>query len=313
MVRTGPTAAGPKTNKIDLKLGYACERQCRFCVQGDLRRRFPKPKSAAELTAALREGRARADYVVFTGGEPTLFPWLADLVRCARLLGYARIQVQTNGRRFADRAFCRELIAAGANEFAPSVHGSTAGLHDFLTDAPGSFERTWSGIENLLALGQRVMTNTVVTARNMTDLPALAARLAAAGVRHIQFAFVHIVGTAAENASWLVPRKSEAVPWILRAVDAGRAGGARCFTEAVPLCLLKGYEDCAAERLMPVMTIYHADGTTCADFTKERLEVQKLKGPACASCAFDAACEGPWHEYPELFGWGEFVPVRGGA
>lgn len=311
MARTAAArSAGPQTNKIDLKLGYACERQCHFCVQGDLRRRFPKPKSSAELTAALREGRARSDYVVFTGGEPTHYPWLPALVRCARLLGYRRIQVQTNGRRFADPAYCRELIRAGANEFAPSLHGSTAGLHDFLTDAPGSFEKTWGGIVNLLGLGQYVLTNTVVTSRNYADLPALAALLAGAGVRHIQFAFVHIVGQAAANASWLVPRKSDAVPWVLKAVDAGRAGGARCFTEGVPLCLLKGYEDCCAERVMPVMTIYHADGTTCEDFTRERVEVQKRKGPACGSCAFDAACEGPWHEYPELFGFSEFVPVR---
>lgn len=309
-----PTVRAPSaashTNKIDLKLGYACERQCHFCVQGDLRRRFPKPKSAAELTAALREGRSRAEYVVFTGGEPTHYPWLPELVRCARLLGYTRIQVQTNGRRLADAAYCRQLVAAGANEFAPSVHGSTAELHDFLTDAPGSFARTWAGIETLVGLGQTVMTNTVVTTRNYADLPALAERLAAVGVRHIQFAFVHIVGQAAKNAAWLVPKKSDAVPWMLKAVDAGRAGGARCFTEGVPLCLLRGYEDCAAERVMPVMTIYHADGTTCEDFTRERVEVQKRKGPDCAACAFDAACEGPWHEYPELYGFSEFVPVR---
>ncbi|TPW21026.1 MAG: putative Fe-S oxidoreductase [Elusimicrobia bacterium] len=295
--------------KIDLKLGYACERQCHFCVQGDLRRRFPKPKSAAELMTALREGRERSRSVVFTGGEPTHYPWLPDLARAARLLGYTCLQVQSNGRRFADAAYCRELVAAGVTEFAPSIHGSTAELHDFLTDAPGAFARTWAGIVNLLALGQSVLTNTVVTSRNYADLPALAALLAGAGVRHIQFAYVHIVGQAAKNAAWLVPRKSEAVPWVLKAVDAGRAGGARCFIEAVPPCLLPGYEDCAAEPGMPVMTIYHADGTTTPDFTQERLDVQKRKGPACSGCVHDPVCEGPWHEYPELFGFSEFVPV----
>lgn len=260
--------------------------------------------------AALREGRRRAEYVVFTGGEPTHYPWLPDLVRSARILGYRRIQIQSNGRRFSDLAYCRTLIEAGANEFAPSIHGSTAGLHDFLTDAPGSFARTWAGIENLLGLGQDVLTNTVVTTRNCEDLPALAAKLVSAGVRHIQFAFVHIVGQAAKNAPWLVPRKSDAVPWILKAIDVTRAGGARGFTEAVPLCFLRGYEDCAAERLMPVMTIYHADGTTCEDFTRERVEVQKLKGPACPTCVYDPVCEGAWHEYPELYGFEEFIPVQ---
>ncbi|MBI5594634.1 MAG: radical SAM protein [Elusimicrobia bacterium] len=312
-VPTVPTAAGPdgrrRAAKIDLKLGYACDHQCLFCVQGDLRRRFPEPRSAPDLIAAMRAGRAKADSIVFTGGEPTVYPYLPELVRYARLLGYSRVQIQSNGRRFSERPFAAALVEAGATEFALSLHGSTPSVHDGLTDVPGSFERTWAGITGLLGMGQRVMTNSVVTRGNAGDLPALAALLAGAGVRHIQFAFVHIVGKAAENAALIVPRKAAAVPFILRAVDAGRALGARVMTEAVPLCLLKGYEDCAAETEMPVMTIHHADGTVCEDFTRERLEVQKRKGPACGGCVHDPVCEGPWHEYPELFGWGEFVPV----
>ena len=282
-------------------------------MQGDLRRQFPSPRAAPELIAAMRAGREKADTIVFTGGEPTVYPYLPELVRYARLLGYKRVQIQSNGRRFCDRGYAAALVSAGANEFALSLHGSTPALHDELTDVPGSFQKSWAGITGLLGMGQKVITNSVVTRGNMEDLPALAALLAGAGVRHIQFAFVHIVGKAAENAARIVPRKSEAVPFILRAVEAGRALGARVMTEAVPLCLLKGYEECAAETEMPLMTIHHADGTVCEDFTRERLEVQKRKGPRCGECAHDAVCEGPWHEYPELFGFGEFEPVKAGA
>jgi hypothetical protein len=30
----------------------------------------------------------------------------------------------------------------------------------------------------------------------------------------------------------------------------------------------------------------------------------------CPECDWHASCEGPWREYPELFGWDEFVPVK---
>jgi hypothetical protein len=36
----------------------------------------------------------------------------------------------------------------------------------------------------------------------------------------------------------------------------------------------------------------------------------KSKRAECRSCRWDARCEGPWKEYPELFGWDEFRPVR---
>ena len=292
-----------------MKLGYACERQCLFCVQGDLRRLHPRPQPPDALAAALRDGRTRASTAVFTGGEPTLFPYLPDLVRLARLLGYTRVQIQSNGRRFADPAYCRALIAAGADEFALSVHGSTPAVHDALTGVPGSFARVWAGLANLLRLGRPVLTNTVVTRSNMAELPALAGLLTRAGVRHLQFAFLHIVGRAAEGADWLVPRKTEAVPHMLRAVAAARAAGAQAFTEGVPPCLLRGVSDCAAEAGMPAMDVRHADGTACVDFSRERREVQKSKGPRCPECAWFRSCEGPWREYPERFGWGEFVPV----
>lgn len=308
--RTAPTAAGPRAaTKIDLKLGYACERQCLFCVQGDLRRRFPKPVAPAALKAALREGRRRSDAVVLTGGEPTLYPYLPELVRLARLLGYRFVQVQSNGRRFADPAYCGLLADAGVDEFALSVHGSTPELHDSLTGAPGSFAAVWAGLANLLGQGRRVLTNTVVTRANAADLPILAARLGAMGVRHIQLAWVHIVGKAAENAAALVPRRGEAMPHVLAAIDRARAGGARCVTEGVPPCWLPGREDCAAEPAMPAMAVYHADGTHTPDYARERLEVQKQKGPRCRDCRHFEACEGPWKEYPALFGWDEFAPV----
>ena len=41
------------------------------------------------------------------------------------------------------------LIAAGATEFSPSLHGSTAAIHDELTQAPGSFDQTVAGLKNL--------------------------------------------------------------------------------------------------------------------------------------------------------------------
>lgn len=298
--------------KLDIKLGYACEKQCKLCVQGDLRERHPEPLSADKLIEALKEGRKSSRYVVFTGGEPTLYPHLPKLVRFARLLGFDRVQIQTNGRRFAEEAFCWELLKAGANEFAVAVHGATPATHDFLTDVPGSFERVMRGIRNLKRLGGRVMTNSVVTTKNMAELPALARLLVAVPVDHVQFAFIHICGEAWRNRDWLVPRKRDAVPFIHQALDVARAAGLRSFTEAIPYCLMKGYEECVAERVMPVMKVHHADGSVIEDFTQERMDTQKLKGPRCPECDYFRVCEGPWKEYPEMFGFDEFVPVRGG-
>jgi MoaA/NifB/PqqE/SkfB family radical SAM enzyme len=296
------------TNRVDLKVGFRCNNFCKFCVQGDKRERLPS-KPWEGLERSLKEGlEAGAKGIVVTGGEPTLHPQIVEIARMARSLGFSDVQVQSNGRTFCYEKFCRALIEAGVTEFSPSLHGSRREIHDFLTGAPGSFMQTVTGIRNLKKLGQRVITNSVITKANARDLPALARLLVSLGVDQYQLAFMHISGRAAENQDWLAARKSVIEPWVKAALDVGLGAGVPAMTEAIPYCFMKDYEQCVAERIIPSTMIFDAE-TVIADYTKCRITEGKAKGPGCASCAYAAVCEGPWREYTELFGWDEFEPV----
>lgn len=295
--------------RLDLKIGFNCNNLCDFCAQGSKRSRG-EGRALGEIKAALSRARdAGASAVVFTGGEPTLHPELPAAVTAAREMGYTTLQVQTNGRRLAFPDYCAALKKAGVTEVSPSLHGSTPAVHEALTHAPGSFAEVVSGIRNCKKLGLYVLTNTVVTSRNYKDMPALARLLTHLGVDQFQLAFVHLVGTAWENRKWLTPRKTEALPYIKKALDAGRAAGVPCYTEAVPFCLMKGYEDCVAERVIPEGPVADA-GFYLESYGDYRRDEGKAKGPKCRGCRWFRACEGPWREYPELYGWDEFEPVK---
>lgn len=296
--------------RVDIKVGFQCNNLCHFCVQGDKRDRFPDrplPRILADLRRARREG---IDGVVFTGGEPTLHRGLLEAVAAARTLGFRGIQIQTNGRSAAYPDYCRRLKDAGATEFSPALHGPDAKTHDGLTRAPGSFKQTVQGVRNAVACGLSVITNSVVTSSNYRKLPALARLLVGLGVRQYQFAFIHIVGRAWENRSWIVPRKSDAMPFIRKGLDVGLRAGVRCYTEAIPYCLMKGYEGCVAERIIPDGPVVDAE-ETLKSFRAYRQAHGKAKRAECRRCRWDAVCEGPWKEYPEIHGWDEFVPVKG--
>lgn len=296
------------TERIDLKVGFRCNNLCAFCVQGDKREKLPA-KPWDELRASLADGRrSGAVGVVVTGGEPTLHAEILRIVREAKKLGYETIQVQSNGRAFCYEKFCRSMISAGVNEFGPSLHGSRPEIHDFLTGSPGSFLQTVSGIRNLKRLGVRVITNTVITKPNYRDLPDIARLLASLGVDQFQFAYMHLTGRAGDNKTWLAARKTLIAPFVKKALDVGIRAGRRVMTEAIPYCFMGGYEDCVAEAIIPDTKIFDAE-TTIEDYTKTRRDEGKTKGPPCRECRYAAPCEGPWREYPELFGWGEFEPV----
>jgi MoaA/NifB/PqqE/SkfB family radical SAM enzyme len=118
--------------RVDIKTGFNCNNHCRFCVQGNKRTLYGS-KTTEEIKKILQEAREDCDSVVFTGGELTIREDIIALVSYAKKLKFETIQMQTNGRMFCYKEFCDEIIAAGANEFSPAIHGHTAELHDYLT------------------------------------------------------------------------------------------------------------------------------------------------------------------------------------
>lgn len=296
--------------RLDLKVGFQCNNRCLFCIQGD--KRFTTPnKSDKEIKQILEKMRKNHDGVVFTGGEPTVRSELIDWVRYAKKLGYKYIQIQSNGRMFSYKDYCKTLIKAGANEFSPALHGSTAKIHDTLTRAPGSFEQTVQGIKNLRELDQYILTNTVVTRMNYKDLPNLARLLVDLRVDQFQFAFMHINQIIAHDEKLIdqvVPRYSEAVPYMKKGIDIGVKAGIKVMVEATPYCFMKGYEKYISEQYIPFTSII--DGSIkLDDYAAYRKTKGKAKGPQCKECKYNKICEGPWREYPEIFGWSEFKPV----
>ncbi|RLC38581.1 MAG: hypothetical protein DRH33_04270 [Candidatus Nealsonbacteria bacterium] len=297
--------------RVDIKVGFQCFNRCRFCVQGDKRYKFPD-RTSEEIKEILRKSRGRAEGVVFTGGEPTFRPKeLLEWVRYAKELGYKLIQIQTNGRMFSYLSYCKEMIKAGANEFSPALHGSTPKIHDYLTRAPGSWEQTVQGIKNLVSLHQCVITNTVITKPNYKDLPNLAKLLVSLRVNQFQFAFIHINDIIASNPKLIeeiVPRKTEVIPYVKKGLQIGIDAGVKVMTEAIPYCFMKGYEKYVAERVIPESDVFDADFVV-KNYSKYRKNQGKVKGPNCKKCKYYKICEGPWKEYPQIFGWSEFKPV----
>jgi radical SAM protein with 4Fe4S-binding SPASM domain len=295
--------------RLDLKLGFLCNNNCLCCPQahrrhlGDLTTQEAKEK----LIAGRNDG---ATEVVFTGGEPTMRADLPELVRYARSIGYEQVQIQSNGRRFYYKAYCKLLIDSGVTEFAPSIHGHLPELHDYITQARGAFKQVIQGIKNLKELNQRVITNSVITKQNYKYLPELAQMLVNLNVDQFQLAFIHCVGNAYNNMDLLCPRKSDVQPYVHKALDIAIEAGVPCMVEAYPYCFMVGYERYCSELYMPPAEIRDAEGVI-KDFDTVRKTSDKLKHEKCKKCKYYLICEGPWKQYPEKYGWSEFKPVPG--
>ena len=300
------TQRPPVTERVDVKTGFVCNNRCMFCVQGKKRETFGN-KSTEEVRETLQQARQDSDSIVFTGGEVTIRPDFLDLVRCARELEFRVIQIQTNGRMLSYLKFCEQCIEAGANEFSPALHGHIPELHDYLTQCRGSYKQTVQAIRNLKSLNQPVITNSVVTRSNFRHLPELALVLIGLGVDQYQFAFVHPTGAAQEYFYSVVPRMTLIEPYVRKGLQVGIQRKVMALTEAIPFCFMRGFESRVAERYIPRTKIFDARFVV-DDYTQFRLTEGKAHGAPCLECNWAAVCEGPWREYPEKYGWGEFKP-----
>jgi len=294
--------------KADIKTGFLCNNNCRFCVQGEVKKKLGN-KSTGEVRKILKDAAKDCEIVVFTGGEPTIRNDIVALVKYAKKLNFKIIQMQTNGRMFVHKKFCVAMIKAGVNEFGLSLHGHTPELHNRLTGA-NSFYQTITGIKNLIALNQFVAINIVITKLNYRYLPEIIKLLIGLRVEHIQLAFVHATGSAKENFNSIVPRKSIVMPYVKKALDIGRLFNRIIKTEAIPYCFLTGYYECISENTRPDGKIYYEFDKVVLHSTYVRRNIDKKKGPACKQCKYYIVCEGPWKEYPDKFGWTEFIPIK---
>lgn len=296
--------------RADVKVWFACNNHCSFCVQGDKREKYP-PRTLEEICVILKsEFENGCRWVVFTWWEPTVHPHLIEAVSYAKEIGYSVIQIQSNGRSFANMEYLEKLVQAGVTEFSPAIHGFKKETHDSLVWSIWAWEQVIRGIINIKKLGLPIIINSVITSKNYQEIPELASLLVKLGVVSFQFAFVHILGSAAKNKGTIVPRKSDVIPYVKKWLDIGKKAGITCMTEAIPFCLMQWYEWAIAEyNFIPETTVVDAEYRT-ENYADYRWNEGKAKREECKKCSKNAICEWPWKEYPEIYGWDEFIPIQ---
>ncbi|MEG6503636.1 MULTISPECIES: radical SAM protein [unclassified Desulfovibrio] len=128
-----------------------CNYQCSFCYQPH-EQKFRGHASFSHLLAlieALRRWGVKE--VLYLGGEPTLFPWLAELLRFGHDFGL-RQRMITNGGVSLDKTVLRQLQYC-AVEVGVSFHGGQASKHDAITGVPKSFNKAVNTVRTLESCG----------------------------------------------------------------------------------------------------------------------------------------------------------------
>lgn len=291
---------------LDIKLGFSCNNNCRFChLTDDEKKLGDRGTEEIKRDLFFYINKKGVYTVALGGGEPTIRSDIIDLIRHASYLGYRRIIIMTNGRMFYYMDFCTRVVDSGANRFVFSLAGHTPGIHDYLVMAKGAFNQAISGIHNLKELNQEIIVNSVITKQNYKFLPRFVNFLMDIGIDQIQLAFPKSTGNAYTNFDEIIPLKSEVMPHLHEALDMASEAGTPIIIESYPFCLLSGYEQYHYLMYVQSTKFRNVDGKISKAYGPG------ITGPPCRKCRYEPICKGARENYIKKFGWGEFKPVPG--
>lgn len=166
--------------RMDLAVTYRCNNDCSHCYNA-------RARNHPELS--INEWKKIIDniwdrgipHIVFTGGEPTLFRGLPELVAYAEEKGLIT-GLNTNGRKLAELSYLANLVDAGLDHVQITFESHNPDIHNLMVAAPGAWAETVEGLKNVLKTRLYAMTNTTLLSHNSPTIQATLYFLAELGV-----------------------------------------------------------------------------------------------------------------------------------
>ncbi len=306
------------TRRAVVDINRACNAKCRMCYYAYDRSDWSKSleEVQSELGAAFERGNTSVD---FTGGEPTIYPKMAEVIRYAESIGLHTCII-TNGLA-VERV--KKLAEAGCTEWLLSIHGFEE-QQDRLLNVDGAWDKMNRTVRILKESGCFIRVNCTLTKYNYRDLPKLARYYDLEIVPHV-VNFInfnphyewgrHEQPEIVERLNEVQVRSSEVAPWLKEALDYLSEAKYWVNVRYFPLCLLKGYEHhvCNNPQVMfdPYEWDYGVAPKTAEAYLEHGREFQRrinTKDGACASCGMIDVCGGLHANYAHLHGFSEMEP-----
>jgi hypothetical protein len=272
------------------------------------------PLRSAEIADVLFSHRRQGfDHVTLTGGEPTLYPGFLQVLAACKRLGY-RTYVTSNGARLADASFAAKALPM-IDELCLSVHADNAPVHDGCAGREGSFEAVRAALGEA---GKRkdlyLLTNTVVTTRNVDRLPDILAWLIAQGsVRHCLLSNVAPEGRGEKDYAGLSVSVDRWRILIPKLAELAENSGVTLRVFGLPLCAFGGHAGLSNDLYWsPRVTVERAakrGGVGLAEIQSNAPTRKRVKPPVCAPCSLRRSCAGIFSRYARTFGIEELIPT----
>lgn len=197
----------PRLHSLFLEMTVNCNEHCRHCGSECGDHREENRLSREEIFRFLDEIKEDFDIstmmLCVTGGEPLLREDFFEIMEYANRLGF--LWGMTSNGTLITPEVAHKLAQTGMRTISVSVDGMKE-THEWFRQSPGSYERTLSGIRNLLAEGSfsHVQVTTVVHQQNYGELEEMYQFFSSLGIRSWRVINIEPIGRAREQEDLLL-------------------------------------------------------------------------------------------------------------
>lgn len=171
-------------NELKIEVTHRCSMSCIHCSSDatpDCTRQMDIENCLRIVREAMSLG---AKEVIFSGGEPLLWPSLESAIQVASSSG-AFVTIYTTGVAPEARQHFYLLKNAGLKKAVFSIFGSSSEVHERITRMRGSFERTIAALNYALELSLEVELHFVPLSINFGELSGVGRMAQEIGIRRI--------------------------------------------------------------------------------------------------------------------------------
>lgn len=323
----------------ELAVTYKCNLACRFCYAscGCTKGKVEKELSTQKLKdiISIIRNEAKVPSISFTGGEPLLRDDLPQLIKHAKGLGMWTNLITNGTLMTKDKA--DNLKKAGLDSVQISLEAADEGLHDYIVDKKGAFNKTIAGIKTLIDSEIRVHTNTTITNLNKDYLKEILLIVKDLKLDKFSMNMLMPEGSALNNLDEVLVKYSQIGDIVLEIQTFAKSLNLTfMWYSPTPVCMFNpiahglGNKGCAAcDGLLSITPL--GDILPCSSYPKPMGNILKLKGKfnkawnmpefnyfrekmfahkICQDCSHLAVCNGGCPLYWKKVGIDELMEVK---
>lgn len=292
----GPKHKATLTKRGMVSVGHICNLRCEFCQYAHLPSKHWRKLDDCkkDVDAAVGSGCNQIDIV---GGEPTVYPYIIDLVKYCREAGLAPI-LATNCQAINSAESIKAFLDAGVEHFLCSVN-AIGKVYNKLSGNDKAWGKMQSALNNFKSMGVSFKVNCWLVVDNIWQLSDIVNYTADRGAMSINFSVP--IGSYDTQA-----RLSEISPALIGALELCDSRGVECSVKHMPFCFLRGHFD----KCYNSQQSQHDHGHCVNSVDDSSLYERSSR---CGECALSAICDGLSKQYIDRFGDSELSPVDGPA